>query len=188
MIGLILFVIGAWLFYTGKFSFGSTQTQGRHVRAAGVVLMSPESGTLILGVLAGMFLAPDQDALMNIVMVLALFEIVTMVISVFVAYILIVDPQNAPHLPGILGKIQDERHQSGTQATFVQTGRSVQTPVAPAPKVFGSVLTVAEAAAYMKVADADILQLIDDGKLAAARISNNSYRIARSNLDELMSG
>jgi excisionase family DNA binding protein len=59
---------------------------------------------------------------------------------------------------------------------------------APAPPAdFGKVLTVADAARYLKVTDADVLDLINDGKLPASRIGSD-YRIARSAIDDMLAG
>jgi excisionase family DNA binding protein len=49
------------------------------------------------------------------------------------------------------------------------------------------IMTVAEAAAYMRVSERDIMALIDQGKLGAARIGD-SYRIARIAIEDFMSG
>ncbi len=48
-----------------------------------------------------------------------------------------------------------------------------------------NVMTVAEAAAYLRVTESDIMQLIDEGKLPAARIGS-SFRIARSAVDDFV--
>ncbi|MBZ0277930.1 MAG: helix-turn-helix domain-containing protein, partial [Anaerolineae bacterium] len=48
-----------------------------------------------------------------------------------------------------------------------------------------SVLTLTEAAQYLRISEAEVIQLIDDGRIAAARIGGN-YRIARVVLDELL--
>jgi excisionase family DNA binding protein len=59
---------------------------------------------------------------------------------------------------------------------------------APAPSVeFGKVLTVAEAARYLKVTEADVHDLIINGKLPASRIGSD-YRIARSAIDDMLTG
>lgn len=47
------------------------------------------------------------------------------------------------------------------------------------------IMTVAEAAAYMRVPEADVLRLIDEGKLGAARIGD-TYRIARIAIEDFM--
>lgn len=67
-----------------------------------------------------------------------------------------------------------------------------EAPVRPAPrrapanrKSFPTVMTTAEAASYLNMAEADVLTLIESGKLTAARI-NYRYRISRSVLDEFI--
>jgi excisionase family DNA binding protein len=49
-----------------------------------------------------------------------------------------------------------------------------------------NVMTVAEAASYLRVTESDIMHLIEDGKLPAARIGD-SYRIARIAVDDFIS-
>jgi excisionase family DNA binding protein len=46
-------------------------------------------------------------------------------------------------------------------------------------------MTVAEAAAYMRISEAEVLALIEQGKLAAARIGD-TYRIARIAIDDFV--
>ncbi len=175
---IVLFVFGAFLYFTRRFSFGGLRTEGRHVRAAGVVLMAPVILTFTLSLFAGMIFGGSLDMLVLLFNVLALAELALLAGSVFVAYLLLANPQKAPRLPGILGEIQQERRDEQPQGVPAA-------PRQPAPESFPTILTVAQAARYLNVSEADILTLIDDGKLAAARI-NYTYRIARSNLDELL--
>jgi excisionase family DNA binding protein len=67
----------------------------------------------------------------------------------------------------------------------VITATSPPATQTPPQVTFPSILTVAEAARYLRVSEAEILQLIDDGRIAAARIGGD-YRIARVVLDELL--
>ncbi|MDL1902135.1 helix-turn-helix domain-containing protein [Anaerolineae bacterium CFX9] len=57
-------------------------------------------------------------------------------------------------------------------------------PAAPAPP---SIMTVEEAAAYMRVPEAEVIALIEAGKIGAVR-SGGSYRIARIAIDDYVSG
>lgn len=192
---LILFVLGAYLWYTGRFAFGSVNTQGRHVKAAGAVLMLPAGGTFMLSLILGILFMGSEMLLLAMINIMAMVEFFSLIAAVIIAYILIADPQNAPPLPGILGEIQAERRsqeQAGVSGASLPASRAepMASPAAPQPAAprresFGSILTVKEAASYMRLNEADILKLIDEGKLAAARI-NYSYRIARSNLDDLL--
>ncbi len=191
---IIISAIGSYLYFTGRFSFGSFRTQGRHVRAAGAVLLMPAVLMLVLIVLVYLLFGNSEEALIELFGFLALLEIGLLVLASMVAYILIADPANAPRLPGILGAIQAERRANGDQPvppvrnrTVTVMPRGTTTVAAPAPKPtkqFGSVLSTKEAAEYMNVTEADILRWIDEGKLAAARI-NYMYKIAKSNLDDL---
>ena len=126
---------------------------------------------------------------------LSILQLILMIIAVIVAYILIADPPNAPHLPGILGEIQNERRDKPAQPpSNSPRPKQPQRPVQRHPlerfisntqpiKV-ANVLSVKEAAAYMGMNPDEIMGLIDAGKLPAARDSSG-FRIARSVLDEM---
>lgn len=182
MMALILFVIGAVLYYTTRFNFGGVRTQGRHVRAAGMMLMFPAIFTFLLSFVAGLIFATSDSAIMTIFRLMAAFELVSMVVAAAVAYILIANPQNAPRLPGLLGDIQRERQNPAPQPSAPVARVE---PAHPPREQFPAILTVKQAAQYMQVSEAEIVNLIEASKLAAARI-NYTYRIARSNLDELL--
>ncbi|MBI5667535.1 MAG: helix-turn-helix domain-containing protein [Chloroflexi bacterium] len=184
MMALLLFVIGAVLYYTMRFNLGGVQTQGRHVRAAGMMLMFPAIFTFLLSFIAGLLFASSESAIVSVFRVMAAFELVAMVAGVAVAYILIANPRNAPRLPGILGDIQRDRQSSAPQPP-VPYIRSQPERAAPPREQFPAILTVQQAAQYMQVSEAEIVGLIEASKLAAARINYN-YRIARSNLDDLL--
>jgi excisionase family DNA binding protein len=194
-----LVCVGAFLFWQGRFNFGPIQTEGRHVKAAGAVLMLPAAGYVLLSfILSISFGGSSSSAAVGLISILVL---IMMVIAVVVAYILIADPPNAPHLPGILGDIQNERHgkpseppsssSSSDRPKQQQQQRPAQRhplesfmPMRSQPMKVANVLSVKEAAAYMGVNPDEIMRLIDAGKLPAARDSSG-FRIARSVLDEL---
>lgn len=188
---LILLVIGAILWYRGRFSFGSVRTEGRHVKAAGAVLMLPFALIFTLGILVMMFLGFEAGLNFLFSGPMLILSLSAMVLAVAMAYILIVDPPNAPRLPGVLGQIQDERHGKPTEPSQPSSASTHPlnrfTPSAAPRRTFPSVLSVNEAAEYMKMTPAEIMGLIDAGKLAAAR-GNTGFRIARSLLDEMKSG
>lgn len=85
---------------------------------------------------------------------------------------------------------------SGTEPPAQQTGQPNHsaspwtmkpiTPPVPQVREVPSVMTVGEAALYLRVAEADVMKLIEDGKLPAARIGG-SYRIARIAIDDFIS-
>jgi excisionase family DNA binding protein len=172
---VILFLIGVLMVATGKFRLASWRTAGRHVRAAGVVLMIPGAANFAAGFVLLFIYGGDFEAIFAAFDQIAPFMMAIMMIAVVLAYLLIADPPGAPHLPGMLGRIQSERR-AGQHPLVSQQTRS-----------FSSVLSVADAAAYMNVPPAKILEWIEAGQLPAARDSSG-YQIARSRLDELKSG
>ncbi|MEZ4668819.1 MAG: helix-turn-helix domain-containing protein [Anaerolineae bacterium] len=185
---LILLLIGLVLWSRGRFNFGSIQTEGRHVRAAGIVLMLPFATVFVLGFSVMTFTGIDAGINFLFSGPVLILSLSAMVLAVAVAYILIADPPNAPRLPGILGQIQDERRG--------KPGEPQQRPLSSHPlnksttqstsrrSSYPSILSVNEAAEYMHTTPDEIMRLIDDGKLAAAR-GNMGFRIARSLLDEM---
>jgi excisionase family DNA binding protein len=187
---LILLIIGAVLYYTRRFSFGSYATEGRHVRAAGAVLMLPAGGAMALSLLIGLFFGANLNLALSLLALIGLAEFLSMFVAVGVAYILLFNPAGAPRLPGILGQIQAE--------TAAQESHIDHPPQAapvlhsqPAPSVARDLLrgkkimTLDEAAVYLGMTPAQVERLIDDGRLAAAR-ANYRYQIARSQLDDLL--
>jgi len=191
-----LVCIGVFFFWQGKFNFGSIQTEGRHVKAAGAVLMLPAAGYILLSFALTILFGSNSS---QSVALLSILQLVMMIVAVVVAYILIADPPNAPHLPGILGEIQNERHGKTAQPpSSSSSDRPKQQQQRPAqrhplerfipgsgqPIKVANVLSVKEAAAYMGMNPDEIMGLIDAGKLPAARDSSG-FRIARSVLDEL---
>lgn len=185
---LILLVLGALLWYRGRFNFGTIRTEGRHVRAAGVVLMLPFIMIFAMGLMVMMFMGFESGVNFLFSGPMLILSLSAMVLAIAVAYILIVDPPSAPHLPGLLGQIQDERRANPSEPVQRSTStHPLDRSGAPATAKRGpvaSILSVNEAAEYMKMTPAEIMALIDAGKLAAAR-GNAGFRIARSLLDEM---
>jgi excisionase family DNA binding protein len=71
-----------------------------------------------------------------------------------------------------------------TQATSGTTQQ--QAPAAAAPAGVPEVMTLSEAAAYIRVGEEDVLAIIDSGELKAKKIGTN-YRISRKAIDEYLS-
>lgn len=188
-----LFFIGVLLYVTGRFSFGSLRTQGRHVKIAGAILMTPVVGGFFLGLIIALVFAGAPGILGSLIGFIAILELASAIGAAWVAYILIADPAGAPRLPGILGEIQTERREqnSAGKPTPVSIKRHPLdgTTVRNVPRRIETekrILSVAEAASYMSVTPAEIVTWIDSGRLPAAR-DNSGYAIARSRLDELKS-
>jgi excisionase family DNA binding protein len=173
------------------------RTAGRHVKAAGAILTMPASGVFFLSFVAGILFGSSEQMLLTVIGLLGLLELAGMVVAVAAAYILIADPPNAPRLPGILGEIQaqqrgqtpTEQNPSAPRKTVTVRKHPLDVPGMPArpqtPRgTYGSILNIRQAAEYMGVTEAEILNWIEAGKLAAAR-GNMGYAIARSLLDEM---
>jgi len=207
--GLILLIVGAVLFYTGKVNFGNFQTEGRHVKAAGVILMLPESIAFLLSLFMLISFGSNLELVASMVSLIAILQLGGMFIALALAYILIANPPNGPRLPGILGEIQKGIPSSGkpeSQQPKEQPRQESQTKQQPEvinftariqemPKQqsqpagwrdkFPSVMDTKQAARYLQVTEERIMELIDQGKLAAAR-NNYRYQIAKSQLDDLL--
>lgn len=178
----ILLIIGMVLFYLGRIRIGALRAEGRQVKAAGVILTLPALFTLLL---LNFVVPSDYDSLMGAIGLVSLLELAGMLIASGLAYILIADPPNAPHLPGILGQIQEEARQRRPEGERpLRTNRTVTIRPRISRENFPAVMNLKEAARYLRVSEAEILQLIEDGKLTASR-DNFNYKIARSQLDEL---
>lgn len=182
---IVLFLIGVVMFATGRFRLASLQTAGRHVRAAGVLLMLPGTVNFLLGIVLVVMYGADFDAIFAVFDRIAPLMLIGMLIAVGLAYIMIADPPGVPRLPGVLGRIQAERRASQTSTTPPQSAQPAPAVAYP-QRTFGTILSVNEAAEYMKVSPQQVMDWIEAGKLPAARDSNG-YRIARSRLDELRS-
>lgn len=204
--GLILLAIGAYLTATGRIHLGNFHEEGRHVRAAGVVLMLPTAGIFVVTIFFAMLFAGNIDALYGILGLLYGLELIAMIIAVGIAYILLVNPPNAPKLPGILGEIQAEANgqpsedQPKTPNARTAPQRPTEHPLqryaavqraaeSAAPAVdrasFPKIVNIAQAAQYLRVSEEKVRALIDAGQLPASR-NGGGYVIAKSVLDELL--
>jgi excisionase family DNA binding protein len=215
--GLILLIVGAVLFYTGKVNFGSFQAEGRQVKAAGVILMLPEGIAFLLSIFMLISFGSNPNVIGSMVSMIAVLQLGGMFIALAIAYLLIANPPNAPRLPGILGDIQkgipansqsqsasktpaeklrNEEPEQETTSTTRQpevinfVARVQQLPQQPAQVAgwrdkFPPVMDTKQAARYLQVTEEYVMELIDQGKLAAAR-NNYRYQIAKSQLDDLL--
>jgi excisionase family DNA binding protein len=77
--------------------------------------------------------------------------------------------------------------QGSTPVTPPQRSQSAAASPPTSPATMPNILTVAEAAAYMRITEKEVLGLIEDNKLGAARIGD-SYRIARIAIENFMTG
>ena len=195
---LILFIAGVALYFMGRVEIGSLRAEGKHVKAAGVILILPTAITfLLVELFIPMAFGSNSNAAIGAIGLVSLLELIGMLAAIAIAYILIADPPSAPRLPGILGDIQDEARSNTSQPSTPAAPRrgkivNIPTPAANLrPKIninrdnFPSVMNLKEAARYLELTEDDVLKLIDEGKLTAAR-DNYNYKIAKSQLDELL--
>jgi excisionase family DNA binding protein len=190
-LSIIPLVIGVILFYMGRVQIGALRAEGRHVKAAGVILTLPATISLVLlNFFIPTAFGRDFDAAMVAIGIVTLLEVIGVLAAISLAYLLIADPPGAPNLPGILGQFQEEARKNRPADAPPRRVKTVTipTPASVRPLVtresFPSVMNLKQAARYLRVSEADILRLIEEGKLAASR-DNFSYKIARSQLDEL---
>lgn len=181
---LILMIVGAVLFYTGKIKFGSIDAEGKHVKGAGLILMLPAAGAFVLSLIIGFLFAGSIDLALSMLNFVAVLEFVGMIAAVFVAYRMIVDPANAPHLPTIIDNLVGQERRQGKRTVTVPA-LNVPSATRQAPIQTKPVMTVSEAALYMNMKESQVVDLIDSGQLPAARV-NYKYQIAKSLIDEWM--
>ena len=186
---LILLLIGIFLLIKGDFRIAGRSIPKDQGRLIGIVLAAP----FTISFCASFFIVSSYvstidpttldsfDTLMTLMdspeyAGLMTLEVVSMIIAVAVAgYLIFSRPQTPPGVPAEFPPPM--RPPSASYPLPLST----LTSSTPLP----SVMTVAEAAAYLRVTEADIQGLIDDGKLPAARTASG-FRIARSAIDDYL--
>lgn len=167
---IILFIFGAGLLSVGAIKFGNIQLEGSRVRAAGITLMTPFVAYLLLFQIVNSITGGNTAALGFV----GLMEFIGIIVAGSIAYILLFradeEPQKKPQPQKVVVKPQ-----------------SPSKPLTPTViRDFPQVMTTSEAAQYLNMTEQAILELIEEGKLTAARI-NYRYRISRTVLDEFKS-
>lgn len=211
----ILFLIGAYLLVAARINIGDINAEGRTVRSAGLMLMAPLVLVSVIQVffvfLAGGDTAAIEDNFMFFVLDIGAMIISVAVAytilsrsertgasgsggSAFDAFSdLINSLQN-----GNNDKPADDT-KSETKDTKEAKPQNTQRPATPARprptptptpnnnrgRNFPSVMGTADAARYLNITETELMRLIEEGKLAAAKI-NYRYRISRSVLDDFI--
>jgi len=158
----IAFFFGLFLFFRGQLIINNRVIPQNRTRMIGIALMSP----LVVGFLAGSIVAQSGRVIdFDTLQTLALIEIVALIIAIGVVYYLISSTPPSETIP-------------------VPPMRPFAPPTAVQPSV-PDILTVPEAAAYLRVSEEEVMRLIDEGKLPAARIGD-SFRIARIAIDDFL--
>lgn len=204
---LFLLIIGLVLYFMGRIDLGGIHAEGRPVKTAGLILVAPGLASfLLVTFFVPLAFGSNEAAINSALGLVSLLDLLGSILAVTVAYLLIFNPPNLPRLPGILGEIQNE---SGTETNRIdgprpgippqprqpqQRSRTVTIPTpgaanSPKPTLnrdrFPNVMGLKDAARYLQTTEDEILKLIDEGKLVAAR-DNYKYQIAKSQLDELL--
>jgi len=192
---LIMLIAGATLFFMGRIELGTFRAAGKHVKAAGLILTLPAVITFLLSDLfIPLAFGSNVDAAASVRGFIAILQLIGMMVAIALAYVLIAAPPGAPRLPGILGEIQDEAQADQSSSPTPRRGKIIDIPssttgfrprINPNRDNFPSVMSLKEAARYLQITEDDVLQLIDEGKISAAR-DNYNYKIAKSQLDELL--
>ena len=172
MLSLLIFFLGILILVRGRFRlFGRDVTQPQS-RSIGAVLMAP----LVIEFCASTILmynyeqinpdggvSIDPNAFIAVADTIGTIELIAVIVAVGYA---LMNIYSAP--------------QTAASAT------SSRATAPPTPARAPDIMTITEAAAYMRVSEDEVLTLINEGKLAAARIGDN-YRIARIAIDDFMS-
>ena len=179
MFALIMFFIGLVILFKGSFRLGARTISQRQARSIGFYLMAPlgilfcASTLMIYNYIQfsddGTFtIAPD--AFNTVSNTIGVFELIAIGVAIVLVMYTIYSGT-----------------QGSTPVTPPQRSQSAAAPPPTSPATMPNILTVAEAAAYMRITEKEVLGLIEDNKLGAARIGD-SYRIARIAIENFMTG
>jgi excisionase family DNA binding protein len=177
MFALITFVLGLFFLIKGAFRFGSRAVAQPQARTIALSLMAPlvvyfcASYIMLSNNIQfnddGTFEMPSGDVFMAVYERIGSVELISVGLALLLtAYLIYGSPR--------VGSPQ-------AMAAAQPKGSSAPPTLNRTPDI----MTVAEAAAYMRVSEADVLSLIDQGKLGAARIGD-TYRIARIAIEDFM--
>lgn len=176
----IMFLIGLFILFKGGFQFGTRAITFAKSRVMALTLMGP----LVLTFCASFLIAlnnPDlllsmineegtlntnTESFLNLANLIGTVQIVLMVSALVLVGFTLYNAPKGINIPPV-------------QSQFRQGGVSPVSPKAP------DIMTVAEAAAYMRLSESEVLSLIEEGRLGAAKIGN-SFRIARIAIDDFM--
>lgn len=156
-------LFGLYALVTGRIRLiGKRSVVGSRARMIGLILLTPVAfaffGGVIIGLLQGGSFRTSE--VQNVVVL----ELAAMIVAIIAALVI---ASNTPETP--VGVSADA---SGSLMTYA------------APRL-PDVLTPAEAAAYLRVSEADIAQLIETGQITA-RLIGQEYRISKTSLDAFL--
>ena len=162
----ISFLVGLVLLVRGNFRFSNRNVPRQTGRVIGLILMAP----LVIGFFYGLTVVGRAGAVSAAILTdesllnAAMVELVVLVIALATAAYLILSLPKEP-MPDVAPGW------SGGPASH--------------PISYAKVMTTAEVAAYLRIPEFEVITLIEDGKLPAARIGSD-YRIARSVVEDFL--
>lgn len=174
LISIGLFIVGAGLMLAGRIRFADLDAEGALVRVAGLVLMMPLISVFLLGIIIGALTRGEAQSTAAALDVLFVVEVIAWMAAVAVAYYLLYTKSgvkfdiNNLRFPDVMG--------TGTPAAPKSMNRN------DAPRV----MDVKQAARYLRISEADVLEAIKAGRLAASKSPQLGYTIARIVLDEYL--
>lgn len=184
----IALLIGLFLLGKGDFRFANRYVPKEQGRLIGLILIAP----FLIGICTGFLILPaavggDGDITLEALVnspqysTIASLELGAFVVAVGLALYMILSRPQTP--PDTFPPRQAGGHPLNVppSASYPFGNAPVSAPAAPPPNV----MTLAEAAAYLRVSESEVEALIDGGKLPAARASDG-YRIARSAIDDYL--
>ncbi len=199
MLSLFMFIVGLVMVIKGNFRLFNRQVSKRDGRLAGTVLIAPlvfefcfvftmsfsmVSENMLVGqdgtfsISASVF-----ETYVNQVLAYSNLFLITQIIAVSVAAVIILRsprfdlPSAATQTP----------YQPVRQHPLHGPGQGLPNTAPRQAAAPPAIMTIPEAAAYLRLTPAEIEQMIDEGRLPAAR-SPGGFRIARIALDELQRG
>lgn len=176
-----MFVVGLVILFKGSFHLGSRAISFAQSRSLAMMLMAP----LVLAVCANLVLFfNNSDLLMSMVdesgevnfdaaafnNILSYASSIELALVIGALVLVGVTLYNAP---------------KGINIPPVQSQSRQQGGVSPVSSKAPDIMTVAEAAAYMRLSESEVLALIEEGRLGAAKIGS-SFRVARIAIDDFM--
>jgi excisionase family DNA binding protein len=194
MLSVIALIAGLVLMIKGDFRVGKRYIPKNIGRVIALLLISPITISFCVTALVlpnaiqniedvSLDALLSEPAYQDLIVRLSTIELGALVIALLIVGYLILSRPEAPNAPppGSMTYNPPPAHNTPSDL-YPFAGVPVQAPP-PAP----SVMTVEEAATYLRVAPDAVQRLIDEGKIAAARTASG-FRIAKRVLDDYLSG
>jgi excisionase family DNA binding protein len=197
MLDIIPVILGIVLLIKGQFKIGNRYVAKTTGRMIGGLLILPSlitfCGSFMVG-LTSYEITPDGEITFDlnnpIFTTLIMVQLVLLGVALVISAYLVWKSPTTPPAPTQSGAGLPPNAPWNIPNPFNTPAAPYNVPMTAAPPTAQapSIMSVDEAAAYLRVTPQDILALIDGGKLPAARMGGNNYRIARSAIDDYVNG